>query len=123
MKLNQITVPVLNIEKSCEFYQQLGLIPIVKTSHYARFWEQESNATFSIHLVTELPQCEGIWIYFEVENLDEKVTELQEKGFIFEELPTDQPWLWREARLKDLDANQLILYWAGENRINPPWRI
>ncbi|MEM7380928.1 MAG: VOC family protein, partial [Bacteroidota bacterium] len=40
-----------------------------------------------------------------------------------EELPRDQSWLWREARLKDPDGNTLILYHAGENRKNPPWRI
>jgi len=58
-----------------------------------------------------------------LENLDVCVKELKAKGIIFEELPTDKPWLWREARLKDPNANQLILYTAGENRLNPPWRI
>ena len=28
-----------------------------------------------------------------------------------------------EVRLKDPVNNQLILYFAGENRLNPPWRI
>jgi len=42
---------------------------------------------------------------------------------IFEELPTDKGWLWREARLKDPDNNQLILFYAGDNRKNPPWKI
>jgi len=41
------------------------------------------------------------------------------KGITIEELPSDKNWLWREARLKDLDDNQLILYHAGENRKNP----
>jgi hypothetical protein len=36
---------------------------------------------------------------------------------------TDQTWLWREARLKDPDGNQLILYSAGKNRKDPPWKI
>ena len=30
---------------------------------------------------------------------------------------------FNEARLKDLDNNQLIIYHAGKNRLNPPWRI
>ena len=38
-------------------------------------------------------------------------------------LPTDQPWLWREAYLNDPDGNPLCLYHAGENRLNPPWRL
>ena len=46
-----------------------------------------------------------------------------EKGIQFDEKPNDKFWLWREARLKDTDGNQLILFYGGENRINPPWKI
>jgi uncharacterized glyoxalase superfamily protein PhnB len=70
-----------------------------------------------------LPKGEGTWVYFECEDLDDRVKQLQAKGLEFEELPTDKPWLWREARLKDPDHNQIILYYAGENRLNPPWRL
>lgn len=70
-----------------------------------------------------MPSGEGVYVYFEIENLDEYVAELVQKGIAFDELPNDKSWLWREARLKDLDGNQLILYWAGDNRKNPPWRI
>ena len=37
--------------------------------------------------------------------------------------PVDQPWQWREARLRDPDGNRLCLFHAGENRLNPPWRL
>lgn len=124
MNLNQITVPVLDVEKSIVFYEKLGLKLIVRSlPHYARFVCDEGKATFSLHQVAKLPIGEGIWIYFELNNLDDKVSELQQKGFVFEEFPTNQPWLWREARLKDLDNNQIILYFAGDNRLNPPWKI
>jgi catechol 2,3-dioxygenase-like lactoylglutathione lyase family enzyme len=123
MNLNQITVPVLNVTKAIMFYQTLGLRLIVETPHYARFECIEGTSTFSLHQVEALPQGNGIWVYFELENLDASVAMLQAKGIIFEELPKDQPWLWREARLKDLDQNHLILYHAGENRKNPPWRV
>jgi catechol 2,3-dioxygenase-like lactoylglutathione lyase family enzyme len=123
MNLNQITIPSLDLTKSIPFYQKLGLQLIIQsTNNYARF-ECKNGATFSIHQVTELPKGDGIWIYFENDNLDNYVEELINKGFQFEELPNDKPWLWREARLKDLDNNQIILYFAGENRLNPPWKI
>ena len=35
----------------------------------------------------------------------------------------DQPWLWREARLQDPSGNVICRYHAGENRLNPPWRV
>jgi hypothetical protein len=41
----------------------------------------------------------------------------------FERRPVDQPWLWREARLRDPDGNWLCLLRAGENRLVPPWRL
>ena len=71
-------------------------------------WNQENNNS---------------WIYFELEQLDQKVAELISLGIQIEEMPEDKSWLWREARLKDLDGNQLILYYAGENRKDPPWKL
>jgi len=123
MKLNQVTVPVKNIPVSISFYQKLGLELIVKSEHYARFLCPDGNATFSIHFQEKLPQGDGVYVYFECDQLDEHVKDLQANGIEFEELPEDKSWLWREARLKDPDQNQLILFYGGENRINPPWRI
>ena len=123
MNLNQVTVPVLDIPKSIAFYQTLGLKLIVKSDHYARFECPDGISTFSLHLTDQLPSGAGISVYFECEDLDQKADELIQKGIRFDELPNDKPWLWREAYLKDPDGNQLILFYAGENRLNPPWRI
>ena len=124
MDLNQITVPSLDLNKSIPFYEKLGLKLIVKAlPHYARFECPNGNSTFSIHQTEELPTGEGISVYFECKNLDEQVEKIKENGIKFDLEPTDQFWLWREARLKDVDGNQLILFYGGENRLNPPWRI
>lgn len=124
MNLNQVTVPTINLDKSIEFYKKIGLQLIVHTNtHYARFECPDGQATFSLHVVEKLPEGDGVIVYFENNNLDKKVNELIEKGIKFDLLPTDQSWLWREARLKDPDGNQLILFHAGENRKNPPWRM
>ncbi|MFY0652138.1 MAG: VOC family protein [Cyclobacteriaceae bacterium] len=124
MNLNQITIPSQDLDKSIPFYEKLGLKLIVHSHpRYARFECPDGASTFSIHLVDELPKGEGIWIYFECKNLDAAIKELEADNIEFEEQANDKPWLWREARLKDPDGNQLILYHAGENRLNPPWRI
>lgn len=124
MNLNQVTIPVLDVEKSIEFYQKIGLKLIVHSnSYYARFVCPDGNTSFSLHQVENLPIGEGVWVYFETENVDAKIQELESKGIGIEEYPVDQPWLWREARLKDLDNNQIIIYFAGDNRLNPPWKI
>lgn len=123
MNLNQVTVPALDLDKAIQFYETLGLILIVKSQQYARFLCPDGDSTFSIHKTDLLPTGDGVYVYFECKNLDQHVENLKAKGITFELEPTDQTWLWREARLKDPDGNQLILFYGGENRINPPWRI
>jgi len=124
MNLNQITIPSKDLVKAVDFYEKLGLKLIVNAlPNYARFICPNGISTLSLHQTENLPTGDGIWVYFECENLDEHVEHLKNKGIVFESEPINQSWLWREARLKDLDNNQLILFYAGENRVNPPWKI
>ena len=114
----------MDLTKSIPFYEKLGLKLIVKAlPHYARFECPNGNSTFSIHQTDKLPKGDGIYVYFECENLDEQVENIKSKGIEFDQELTDQSWLWREARLKDIDGNQLILFYGGKNRLNPPWQI
>lgn len=124
MRLNQITIPSLDVERSVAFYKRLGMLLIVDAlPRYVRFEIPDGEATFSIHLVEEMPKGDGITMYFEDDNLDGLVASLQDKGIVFSLLPTDQRWLWREAHLDDPDGNKIILFFGGDNRKNPPWRI
>ncbi|WP_299556562.1 VOC family protein [Seonamhaeicola sp.] len=124
MDLNQITIPSLDVAKATEFYKILGLRLIVDAlPGYVRFECPDGNSTFSIHEVDALPKGEGITIYFEDDHLDGLVKSLQQKGIEFTQLPENKTWLWREAHLNDPDGNRLILFHAGKNRKNPPWRI
>ncbi|NOT59480.1 MAG: VOC family protein [Acidobacteria bacterium] len=124
MNLNQVTVPALDVAASIAFYQRLGLRLIVHThSAYARFECPGGGTTFSIHQVDELPRGTGIVVYFECVDLDARVAALKADGLVFESEPTDQSWLWREAYLRDPAGNRICLYFAGANRLNPPWRL
>jgi catechol 2,3-dioxygenase-like lactoylglutathione lyase family enzyme len=124
MRLNQVTVPSTDVAKSVEFYKRLGLIQIVDGSpEYVRFVCPDSDATFSVHHYEELSTGAAPVVYFECESLDDTVAELKKTGFKFDSDPVDQPWLWREAYLRDPDGNLICLYSAGENRLNPPWRM
>ncbi|WP_298782390.1 VOC family protein [uncultured Polaribacter sp.] len=124
MNLNQITIPSLDVEAATNFYKDLGFNLIVDAlPKYVRFEVPDGEATFSIHKVNELFEKEGVTIYFEDDKLDDLVAEFQQKGIKFSQLPKNQPWLWREAHLYDLDKNKIILYKAGNHRKNPPWRI
>lgn len=120
--LNQITIPAHDYAASVAFYETLGLTQIVDSpaNGYARF-EAPNGVTLSIH--AEGSVTSGTTIYFESPRLDAWVSELASLGLAFEQMPQDESWGWREARLLDPFGNSVCLYCAGENRRYPPWRI
>ena len=122
MRLNQVTLPVTNMPLAVAFYRRMGFLQIVDSPHYARFGCPDGDATFSLSL-REDPGTNNAVIYFEIEDLDGRVEELARKGFAFDQPPTDMRYLWREAVLHDPSGNKIKLYFAGENRLNPPWRV
>jgi hydroxymethylpyrimidine/phosphomethylpyrimidine kinase len=120
--LNQITVGASDYAASVSFYQMLGLTQIVDSpdNGYARF-EAANGVTLSIH--AEELSTGGTVVYFESQRLDAWIAELASLGLAFDQMPQEESWGWREARLLDPFGNVICLYHAGENRRYPPWRI
>jgi hydroxymethylpyrimidine/phosphomethylpyrimidine kinase len=124
--LNQITLPATDYAASVAFYKQLGLTQIVDSpgaeglGGYARF-EAANGVTLSIHVGDGA--AGGTTTYLESGALDAWVAYLARRGVQFEQMPKDEEWGWREARLTDPAGNRLCLYQAGEYRRYPPWRI
>jgi len=123
-RLNQVTVTGTNYERSVDFYRKLGLQQIVDSpdTGYARF-ETAGGVTFSVQIDPEEKIIATTAIYLECDDLDDRVEQLARAGIAFEHGPRNQPWLWREARLRDPDGNIIFLYKAGEARRFPPWRM
>lgn len=122
MRLNQVTVPATDIAASIAFYQKLGLKLIVRDVHYARFELPEGGSTFSLELALEAAREHAPMVYFECD-VDAEYARLAREGVVFDSAPETKSWLWREAHLRDPAGNHLILFAAGENRLNPPWRL
>lgn len=124
--LNQITLPANDYAASVAFYKQLGLTQIVDSpgaegvGGYARF-EAANGVTLSIHVGDGA--AGGATAYLESGALDAWVAYLARRGVPFEQMPKDEEWGWREARLADPAGNRLCLYQAAEYRRYPPWRI
>jgi len=123
MRLNQVTMPCTDVTASVEFYTKLGLVQIVASDHYARFVCPDGDTTLSVHVVDEVAEDAAPVVYFECDDLDQLVVRLVAEGIHLESEPKDQRWLWREARLKDPAGNEICLFYGGENRRDPPWRI
>lgn len=124
MNLNQVTLPSNDIARATAFYRSLGFTQIVDSlPYYVRFECPGGDATFSLHLVDGAIGGPGVVVYFECDDLDQTYSRLMARGIAFETAPTDQPWLWREAYVRDPDHNLLCFFQAGQNRRHPPWRL
>lgn len=126
MRLNQVTAAASDLDASIAFYELLGLRLIVKSAHYARFELPKGEATFSLHKQDgAIPLENAPQLYFEVSDagLDTEFERLKAAGVAFDAEPKAQTWLWREAWLRDPAGNSICLYYAGENRRFPPWRL
>ena len=122
-RLNQVTVTGTDYARSVAFYTRIGLRQIVgNPPDYARF-ETAGGATLSVQIDPEETIAATTAIYLECDDLDERVEQLARNGIPFEHGPRNQPWMWREARLRDPDGNIVFLYKAGEARRFPPWRL
>ena len=124
IRLNQVTVTGTNYERSVDFYRRLGLRQIVDSPEngYARF-ETAGGVTLSVQIDPDEKIIATTAIYLECDDLDERVEQLARSGIAFEHGPRNQPWMWREARLRDPDGNIIFFYHAGEHRRFPPWRV
>ena len=102
MNLNQVTVAVTDVPRAIAFYQCLGLKLIVENlPDYARLVCPDGQASFSLSREAQVVPGSTL-VYFECGELDAEVARLQAEGLSFEQLPQDQPWLWREADRKSV---------------------
>jgi len=124
VRLNHVTLIVTDLDASLSFYERLGLTPIVLSRpRYARLTLPDGDETLSLEVTGEARVDSRVQIYLECPDLDAVCARLRDGGVAFEQDPTDMHYLWREARLRDPDGHQVRLYFAGNNRLDPPWRL
>src|SRR5207237_2602836 len=113
-QLNQVTVTATNYERSLDFYRRLELRQIVNSpdTGYSRF-ETAGGVTFSVQIDPDEKIVATTAIYLECDDLDDRVEKLARSGMASEHGPRNQPWMWREARLRDPDGNVIFFYHAG----------
>ncbi|WJG10295.1 VOC family protein [Aliiglaciecola sp. LCG003] len=122
MNLNQVTLAVDDMGKAVDFYLALGFTLIVDTAHYTRFSCPEGDSTFSLSLAEQKIKNSTV-IYFEHEDLEQWVAMIQSRGIEIKQFPKMESYLWKEAIVEDPSGNKIKLYWAGQNRKSPPWKV
>ena len=119
---NHALIYVLNVPRAMKFYRDLLGFEVVEVDEdYARLRSPETKSTIALHKLTgdttTMPSRAGVRLYFEVKDLDGLCKELASEGVKIDQMPTDMPWGWRHAYLRDPDGHELSLYWAGEKRL------
>lgn len=124
MRLNHVTLIVTELAASVDFYRTLGFVPVVhEPPRYARLRCPDGDETLSLEVTGAPARAGGVQIYLECPDLDATAAALADAGLTFDQHPTDMDYLWREARLRDPDGHDIRLYAAGDNRLNPPWKV
>lgn len=125
MQLNQLLIYATDVKKSAAFYVKLGCEIVVFGDEYIRLLDPAGQTTFSLAKTDKPPSPDNVHLYFECASkaeLAKKVKSLKAQKIDISE-PTDQRWLWREAETYGPDGYKIKLYYAGENRIFPPWGV
>ena len=130
MRLNQVSILSQDVECAVVFYEALGLKRIAANypSDARLLCPGEGSAVLAITHSKQMPIRSNATLYFECEDLDRTVARLRAQGVVFDSDPLDEPWHWREARLRDPDGNPIVLYTpdrtrAAEPRPDPAWRF
>jgi catechol 2,3-dioxygenase-like lactoylglutathione lyase family enzyme len=128
MFLSHITLLVSDIPRSKAFYEALGLELIVDAAHYCRFYanlDGQGSQTLSISHTSEPigASCHVGFEFTSPEALNSYAALLESRGLKVSEPPQDRSWLWRDVILHDPDGHEILLLYAGENKLNPPWRV
>jgi len=86
---------------------------------YARLECPDGESTLSVNIAEEIALTNKIVLYFECDDLDDKVEELKAAGLVFSEDPTDHDWLWRQAYLKESERQQNMFVLCGRESQKP----
>jgi catechol 2,3-dioxygenase-like lactoylglutathione lyase family enzyme len=122
VNFNHVLIYVRNLDASLRFYRDLlGFRKVEEIpGDYARLRSAASESTLALHVTksraTRRPG--GVWLYFEVKELQRLYPRLRDAGVPFSQPPLRMPWGWVQAFLEDPDGHQLCLYWAGSRRLN-----
>lgn len=117
-RLHSNLLLVADLDRTHAFYEQLGFAPAradnavrVKLGDFTLAFMDENDLT----IVDEAglgPKGLGIYLYVEVDDVDEHYRLVQENGIVPRTEPKTWPWGKREFVVKDPDGYKLVFYAA-----------
>ena len=122
LEFNHAMIYTSDYPRALRFYRDLFGFKLIEEypGGYGRLQSPGGRATIALHTLEPGqrmdPRHDSIRLYFEIEALDAFCERLAGQGVSFDQKPTDMPWGWRHAYLRDPDGHDLSLYWAGGKR-------
>lgn len=114
MKLNSLLLYVSNLRKSSDFYGNLGFkiknheyFADAKLNDFVLTLVDQNKAVFKLESNIK-SKGRGVYIYLEVNKIDDFFKNLEKKGFNPSSKPRNWPWGNREFALRDPDRYVLI---------------
>ena len=129
MRMSHVTLFVTDVARSRSFYCALGFELIVDECHYCRFLTRTDEGSGDETLSIErrpgpLAPAAQLGLEFPSRDaLDRYVEGLSARGLSLAEELVERSWLWRDARILDPDGHEWMLFFAGKNKLDPPWRV
>ncbi len=116
MKFNYILLYVSDLNKTASFYEKLGFEIAKQTDNYiiAKLGDFELHCydQAKVFFKQDIDRFKGagVFLYINVDNVDEKYSELVNNGLNPSAPPKDFEWGNREFAIKDPDGYKLVFY-------------
>jgi len=116
-RLDSLLLYIKNVDKTANFYRLLGFeiakqtesMVVAKLGNFELHCHDKNTVEFKEEVEIE-PKGAGVYIYIEVEKIDEYYKSLLGKGLKPSSMPRDWPWGNREFAIRDPDGYKLVFY-------------
>ena len=112
-KLNTVVIPVKDLEKSINFYENVLRLQkqlVDGDMAFFNFGQRENETTIMLHIIDKPEPVEkGIVIELQVDDIKLAVTSIKEAGGIIIQEPINQDWGVIEAVIADPDNYRIWL--------------
>jgi catechol 2,3-dioxygenase-like lactoylglutathione lyase family enzyme len=83
------------------YTDHLGLAITSETPRFVQVADRDGRPCIAFHVGTPAGPPQQVQLHFEVHDVDAEFERLRNEGLTFDEPPTDKPWGWRVASLRD----------------------
>jgi catechol 2,3-dioxygenase-like lactoylglutathione lyase family enzyme len=110
VRLGHVTLRVRDVATARDWYaHNLGLRDVAWREHFV-LMEAEDGPRLGLRAGEPVADPERVQLHFEVADVDTLYDALRGRGVAFDSPPTNKPWGFRVATLRDPDGHTVELY-------------